>query len=63
MRKNAIHDTTETIFRGRVGSMTAHKSRFRTAEKLLLGHGKAFSGMRNGLSGDVEKDVMTCCFV
>lgn len=63
MRKNAIHDTTETVFRGRVGSITLLKSSFRTAEKLLLGHGKAFSDMRNGLSGDVEKDVMTCRFV
>ena len=63
MRKNAVQYMAETVFRGRVRSMTAHKSRFCTPEKPLSGHGKAFSGMRNGLSGDVEKDVLTCRFV
>ncbi len=63
MRKNAIHDTTEAVFRGRVRSMTTHKSRFRTAEKPLSGLGKACLASRNSLFGDVEKDVLTCCSV
>ena len=35
MRKNAIHDTTEAVFRGRVRSITLLKGSFRTAEKPL----------------------------
>lgn len=55
MRKNAIHDITETIFRGRVGSMTAHKSRFSTAEKPLSGLGKACMASRKSLFGHAEQ--------
>lgn len=55
MRKNAIHDTTEADFRGRVGSMTAHKSRFSTAKKTLSGHGKACLASRKSLFGHAER--------
>ena len=55
MRKNAIHDTTEAVFRGRVRSMTAHKSRFCTPEKPLSGYGKACLTSRKSLFGHAER--------
>ena len=53
--KNAIHDTTEAVFRGRVRSITLLKSSFRTAEKPLSGLGKACLASRKSLFGHAER--------
>jgi len=60
MRKNAIHDTTEAVFRGRVRSITLLKSSFRTAEKPLSGHGKACMASRKSLFGHAERAFRWC---